>query len=540
MNNINIIINGLSAIIKNNLIEIHFNNEASVEKIYFNKQNLLTNQKSFYLDWNGGKFKFIPTELKLIKLDEEEGHIAYYQNKNNILYIEYHIIIKNNLSGIYQYIYINNNTITNIDISELRIVYRFDPKLMNYIYNGNNSFKPILYKKLNLLPKIQDETWQLENGNFYSKYDFCNYIRNIDFYGVYGNGYGSWIINPSHEYFSGGPLKQDLLVHQDALMINYLTSSHFGTPNMNIPLNYNKLYGPWLIYFNYNNEIEQLFNDVKNQVLIEKKNYPYKWLIDEHYNNNRGNFNGYINNNKKAMIILSSSLDETFEKQTLGYLYYTTTNNKFNISNIIPNTYKLSIYPLDGNNPEFLYEDIININEGDNYYSKDIFLPDDTNLIWNIGKTNRKSDSFCYSDKYRNYIWQTLPYSNLDFYINNSNENIDWFYAQTHLGIWNIKFNDINNNNERILKISLAATSYSSISQSTIPKIKIKFNNIDLCILIYENDKSIYRGALNSGNFQFKIITIDKDYIKNGENIFSFELLSGAIMYDSISYHNKY
>lgn len=62
--------------------------------------------------------------------------------------------------------------------------------------------------------KVQDETWQLADGGGYiTKYDWSNYVRDRDFYGVYGPGVaGSWWIHPSAEYFSASQLSQTLTV----------------------------------------------------------------------------------------------------------------------------------------------------------------------------------------------------------------------------------------------------------------------------------------------------------------------------------------
>lgn len=63
--------------------------------------------------------------------------------------------------------------------------------------------------------KVQDETWQLSDGSgeYITKYDWSNYVRDRDFYGVYGPGVaGSWWIHPSDEYFSASQLSQTLTV----------------------------------------------------------------------------------------------------------------------------------------------------------------------------------------------------------------------------------------------------------------------------------------------------------------------------------------
>lgn len=60
--------------------------------------------------------------------------------------------------------------------------------------------------------KVQDETWELANGSYITKYDWVNYVRDRDFYGIYGDFAGSWWIHPTTEYFSASQLSQTLTV----------------------------------------------------------------------------------------------------------------------------------------------------------------------------------------------------------------------------------------------------------------------------------------------------------------------------------------
>ncbi|THC93613.1 hypothetical protein EYZ11_006897 [Aspergillus tanneri] len=100
--------------------------------------------------------------------------------------------------------------------------------------------------------KVQDETWQREDGSYITKYDFSAYIRDLDFYGVYGDQFGSWYINPGKDYYNGNHLKQELTVHResatgDAVQLNMIHKAHFQTSSVdNIPDG--KLLGPWLWY----------------------------------------------------------------------------------------------------------------------------------------------------------------------------------------------------------------------------------------------------------------------------------------------------
>jgi rhamnogalacturonan endolyase len=100
--------------------------------------------------------------------------------------------------------------------------------------------------------KVQDETWQLPNGTHITKYDWADFIRNQEYYGVYGSGYGSWYIYPGKDEYNGDHLKQELLLHResrtgDVVLLNMLHGTHFMASNNNY-FEVGKTWGPWLWY----------------------------------------------------------------------------------------------------------------------------------------------------------------------------------------------------------------------------------------------------------------------------------------------------
>ncbi len=546
-NDIKLEINNMNCYISNGFLDVYIKN-SYVYKLLVDNKNIISNlngKKTFYLDWNGGKYIFIPNNIFILKYNNNIVHIMYNMFLYNKLEIQYHIILRKNISGLYNYIVINNNNFNkNYIFNEIRTVYRFDYFIMNILYNGVIAQKSYIYSYLKTRPLIQDETWQLEDGTYYSKYDLAGYIRDTDFYGLYGKEYGAWLMNFNHEYFSGGPLKQDLLVHQDSLMLNYLNSTHFGSKELIVPkYKWSKMYGPWLLYFNKGKNIN-LISNAEIFYKKEKKKWPFKWIKDINYQlNNRFKLTGKINNikNKKYQIIITSSLNEKFDLQTLGYSYSTINDEygNFFIDNIRSNIYNIYIYPLYGYNSSFLFKKNINLS---NNLNLNLNIKDDINknyVIWNIGKTDRKSSGFKFSDKNRNYIWHNLVPKNFKFYVNKNNDK-DWYYCQNNNGNWKIYFYDklLNNfNNDRILNIGIAGSSLNILDKNNnkLPKLKIYLNNILIKTLIYDNDKSIYRGALLSGNFNSeKIIIPYKIFVKN-LNILELKLKSGSFIYDNIN-----
>ena len=120
-----------------------------------------------------------------------------------------HWVVFSGLSGAYQY-FVNHALPV---LGEFRTLWRLDNSTFT---KGRTNMKDEELPPLSeYLPqnKVQDETWLKPDGNGYiTKYDFTAWSRNQDFFGVYGDGFGSWYINPGKDYYNGDHLKQELMV----------------------------------------------------------------------------------------------------------------------------------------------------------------------------------------------------------------------------------------------------------------------------------------------------------------------------------------
>jgi rhamnogalacturonan endolyase len=120
-----------------------------------------------------------------------------------------HWVIFSGLSGAYQY-FVNHALPT---LGEFRTLWRLDNTTFT---KGRTNIKDEELPPLSeYLPqnKVQDETWLKPDGSGYiTKYDFTAWSRNQDYFGVYGDGFGSWYINAGKDYYNGDHLKQELMV----------------------------------------------------------------------------------------------------------------------------------------------------------------------------------------------------------------------------------------------------------------------------------------------------------------------------------------
>lgn len=540
-------VDGLRPTLDNGLLTISFNEDASAREIRVDGNDLTASlsgsardpsrTRSAYLDYHSGGVKdFIPERLDVIAQSPDMAHIAWISEHNGLLRLEYHLIMRKGVKGVYSYVVAENRGTAPVKVSELRNVYRFDASRLDHLYSGERTGRPERYAALEQMAKIQDETWRLADGSVYSKYDFAGYQRAQPFWGVYGHGQGAWLIHASGTYFSGDALKQELLVHQDAIILNYLTGAHFGTPDMMAPPGWKKLYGPWLLYFNQGDE-EQMLRDVKRQAFTEQVAWPYRWLNDARYTLDRTHVTGSVKADYPVTVQLSSSLEERVDQQTLGYVYAARVDadGNFTIDNVPPGDYRLTIAAREGVQTGYPVEQVVTI-RGAKQCLGNVTLPSPAPTVWAIGIADRKAGEFKYGDRSRNYRWHNEVPARLIFDTRHSDYSRDWYYAQTRPGTWAIHFALSVDKPVYHLNIALAAASNSDMQKPTSPALRVKVNGHVLDTLHYENDKTLYRGALQSGRYHPVTLPVDAALLHHGENTVSLELLGGAVMYDAVSF----
>ncbi|GAB7194746.1 polysaccharide lyase family protein [Dickeya oryzae] len=157
-------------------------------------------------------------------------------------------------------------------------------------------------------------------------------------------------------------------------------------------------------------------------------------------------------------------------------------------------------------------------------------------LVWAIGQADRRAEEFRFGDKLRQYHWQTEVPANLTFDIGKSRERKDWYYAQTQPGSWHIQFTTRAPEQPYTLNIALAAASNSGMTTpASSPQLAVKLNDQLLTTLKYDNDKAIYRGAMQSGRYHEAHIPLPAGILQPGSNRITLELQGGMVMYDAIT-----
>lgn len=552
MGSINLTINGMEAILDNGLIFIKINERASVSSLIKNKKELVSNlvgadgdvnkDRTFYLDYHAnGKFRdFNPSELKIIKQTENFVHIAYI-DKTSLLYAEYHMIMKDSISGLYSYVVAANNCEDILHVNELRTVYRMGLKNFYMAYNSERIGKQPTHLELEEKVKLQDETYKYEDGEVYSKYDYAGYFKDNSLWGQYGDEFGAWFIPVSREYYPSGPMKQELLVHYDGIILNYMTGAHFGTGTFEVPKEWKKLYGPWLFYLN-SGIGEEMINDAINVAKEEEKQWPYSWVEEELYPIKRGNVKGKLVSSDgkllgKAMIVLAKEGGE-FLRQKGDYIFYTQADEegKFEIKNVRPGEYTLYAFATHGTITRQLEKNNITIETCNLDLGNVLWkVPHYTNLLWQIGQSDRKSSEFKFGKEKRNYKWMKMLPRELNYIIGKSKEYEDWYYAQPKDSIWNINFKlDKKFIGNIYFTIALAAATTYKIGLVNSPCLIVKVNGSIIKKVQYENDAAVYRSAMMSGRYHLEEIEFNGELLKCGENEVTLESIDGAFMYDTL------
>jgi rhamnogalacturonan endolyase len=102
---------------------------------------------------------------------------------------------------------------------------------------------------------------------------------------------GLYLINPSFEYLSSGPLHFELTGHLDdgdggdPTLLDYWRGTHYGGSVLNFADNepWTKVVGPIFIYVPTGDSPNALFVDAKRQAAVEASHWPYSWVSGVDY-----------------------------------------------------------------------------------------------------------------------------------------------------------------------------------------------------------------------------------------------------------------
>jgi lysophospholipase L1-like esterase len=552
--------NGTSFILRNDYATVTIAKSSGfITSLKYNGSNQEFLNRS-YIDANGGKVYFSPNSNKIIKNTSSHVEVAFYDTyrSGSKLGLDWEVryTMLSDTKGVY---YSLTNThksnYPDTSYSEIRLVLRLKANVFNYLQVEDNVARvmPSAADQNRCVEKGPKEACQLPNGEVIHKYDWSVDMLKHQVHGFSSTstGLGCWYVIPSMEWKNGGAYNRDLSCHQggnDSLQIMYMNGSHYGGGDATIKKgeNFQKVYGPFLIYLNKANSVQASWNDAKNVANAEGKKWPYSFVSQPGYVKERGKVIGTlaINNPltgtriplEDAVVTLVQPQSDTEpipnqQWRHMSHWAHSLSGNTANfiIYDVIPGTYQLRAWSKNVVG-EFVLDKLVTVkanevtNLGKFTFSENRIAP----VLWEIGVPDRTAMEYKHGDHFNQwglyYKFETDFPNGVNYYVGKSNYAKDWNYCQVSIlgkdgkytGVpWNIYFNlDKIPTGTSALRISIAASSYSALSVAlndgkVSPEIK---DLVDDACIRRDGIRGIYR------ELEFKY---EPSAFKIGENKFT-------------------
>nr|XP_018623891.1 probable rhamnogalacturonate lyase B isoform X2 [Nicotiana tomentosiformis] len=294
---------------------------------------------------------------------------------------------------------------------------------------------------------------------------------------------GFWMITPTDEFRTGGPLKQDLTSHTGPVNLNMFFSTHYAGESLGLKFRegepWKKVFGPVFTYLNSLSPDEldtlTLWTDAKEQMFIETENWPYNFPLSEDFVrfDQRGIVTGrllvrdsYVSEKlitaNSAFIGLAAPGDiGSWQMENKAYQFWTQTDTEgyFLIKNVIPGNYSLYAW-IPGFIGDYMYDAYINVTPGSRTRVETLVYnaPRNGPTLWEIGIPERTASEFFIPDaqprllnqlyvvnnaeRFRQYgLWdrytEIYPDDDLVFTVGLSSYQTDWFFAHVNRYIYN-------------------------------------------------------------------------------------------------------
>ncbi|XP_073063861.1 uncharacterized protein [Primulina eburnea] len=482
-------------------------------------------------------FKLDCTNFRVIAETKNHVEISFTKTwnvasvKDNVLplNIDKRFIMLTGVSGFYTYaIFEHLKGWPGLHIDEARIAFKPDKDLFHYMAISDNMQKimpteedvkrgkTLDYKEAVILT---NPTNPILKGQVDDKYQYSCENQENHVHGWISSQphVGFWVITPSDEFRSGGPVKQDLTSHSGPTALAVFFSGHYASPEFRIKLHngepWKKVFGPIFIYLNSDsgNKPVTLWKDAKQQMMIETKKWPYDFPSSKDFPSarQRGSITGrllvrdmYLNKKihpaKSAYVGLATPGDVgSWQEDTKGYQFWTRTDamGYFTIENVREGIYHLYGW-VPGIIGDYKYDRMLIIKPGSKVKVGNIVYDPPRNgpTLWEIGIPDRSAAEFYVphpnprlvthlfinnTEKFRQYgLWERYavlnPTKDVVYRIGVSDYRKHWFFAHANRKTgknmykptaWKIVF-DLKNVIEKgtyTLRLALASASLAEI-----------------------------------------------------------------------------
>ncbi|EYU30909.1 hypothetical protein ABFS82_08G217700 [Erythranthe guttata] len=402
-------------------------------------------------------------------------------------------------------------------------------------------------------------------------------------------GVGFWMITPSNEFRTGGPLKQDLTSHVGPTLLSMFISTHYAGEDLALKFQtgdyWKKVLGPVFVYLNSDPSAKTnpsvLWNDAKQRMQKEVSSWPYNFPLSVDFlkSNQRGAVKGQLlvhdwYKNKMAEPGASAYVGlapqggpGSWQFENKGYQFWTQADQhgNFAITNVVPGTYSLFAW-VPGFVGDYKHASDITITPGSNIQATNVvFVPPRKGAtLWEIGVPDRTAAEFFIPDpnpsfktypyrapveKFRQYgLWARYkdihPVTDQVYTVGLSDYKKDWFFAHVPKNVgprqfaattWQIIFD---------LK-SIAKGSYTlqlALASANAAEVQVRVNNPNSAALfttrLIGKDNAIARHGIHGLYHLFSIDIPGTQLVVGKNTIFLTQARSISpfceVMYDYI------
>ena len=229
--------------VSNGLITLSIAGNGQVTQVAEGGKNLMAAGETMYVSESGGTtyYSINASSNTVVQQTAELVELSFIDTSGapHDMDWDLHYVVRQGVSGFYYFLITQVGTATHPDpatLSELRTVQRFRrdrglrtatsgerhgllPHARAQLHRGHHGPErdvppddgaPTPSRPSRRCPGSWVRTTM--EGPVYTKYDWASYRTEDTLHGLYGNGYGVWILSPSWEFYTGAALKQELMV----------------------------------------------------------------------------------------------------------------------------------------------------------------------------------------------------------------------------------------------------------------------------------------------------------------------------------------
>jgi len=544
----------------------------NIEGLKYNSNNILA--EPGYLDWVDNGNKHIGNGVFAVVRDpgQNDGNLAEvsvsqkFNGQGSPFDAEIHYVLRRGESGLYSFVIFHHAASYPAGgIAQSRWVLRMDDKVFDFINVDDERRRAMPPSDAPMQVLGPKEVTMVTAGPFKGLIT-QKYFYFVDAGDHFVHGWtstqqhiGCWVAYGSTESQNGGPTKQHNTAHWGRMLFKILTCGHYGSGSgldFAAGEEWQKIYGPWMLYFNSGGSNDALWADAKKQAAYLRSTWPPAWMSNPLMPPAvaRGSVAGRIQvtdpqdptaSLANAWVGLAAPQPD-WQKQGKGYQFWVhaAADGSFIIPNVRAGQYTLYAFT-SGVMDEFRRDGVsVQAGRAVNLGTTDWTPVRYGKQLWQIGTPDRTAKEFRHGDDYREWgLWNKFPEdfpNGVNFVIGQSNERTDWNYAQVNLQkngqwvgtTWNILFDmpSAPAPGAAILRLAFAASQNARLTTYV--------NGTAVDRLHTASDSTMIRSGIHGQYFEHDIV-FDAALLKPGRNTIALEQSAGGnalkcVMYDCV------